>query len=217
MKELVKMVVTLVIISLIAGLVLAVTNNVTKEPIEKVRKTELETGLKKVLPATDNNLLDTKFSTNLNGREWTFYIGQYKGEYVGSAVKSYSDNGYAGKIEVLVGLTTGATIHAVLILKSNETPGLGSKVADPAFLNQFKKIENKQNTKRISINKDGGVIQTITGATISSNKDGGVIQAITGATISSRAVTEAVRKAVEAYIACMPYIESISKQEKMSP
>lgn len=200
MKELIKMVVTLVVISLLAGLVLAVANNLTKEPIEKARNTELETGLKKVLPATDNNLLDTKFSTNLNGREWTFHIGQYRGQYVGTAVKSYSDNAYAGRIEVLVGITTGATIHAVLILKSNETPGLGSKVAEPTFLNQFKELESRRNTNWIFIKKDGGEIQ-----------------AITGATISSRAVTEAVRKAVEAYIKCMSSIESIGNQAKTSP
>jgi electron transport complex protein RnfG len=200
MRELVRMVVTLVVISLLAGLVLAVTNKATKEPIEKARKAELESGLKKVLPPTDNNLLETTFSTNLGGREWTFYIGKYKGQYVGSAAKSYSDNGYGGRIEVIIGITTGVTIHAVSILKSNETPGLGSKVTESDFLNQFKGRRCEQDTKWISIKKDGGEIQ-----------------AITGATISSRAVTEAIKKAVDAYISCRTSLENISLQEKTSP
>ena len=63
---------------------------------------------------------------------------------------------------------------AFMMRIANETPGLGAKLGDAAFANQFG-------------GKDGQSLKV--------KKDGGEIDAITGATITSRAVCEAIADA----------------------
>lgn len=84
---------------------------------------------------------------------------------IGAAFKA-SGKGYAGAVETMAGMRNDGTITAVKVLSQNETPGLGSRVAEDAFTGQF-------------AGKDAVLL------------DG--VQAITGATISSRAVMESVK------------------------
>ena len=80
--------------------------------------------------------------------------------------------GYGGDINILVGLNDETTIKGITIISQEETPGLGTRIAEPFFTDQF------------------------TGIAISEvvlSRDGGQIDAITSSTISSSAVVEAVR------------------------
>jgi len=79
--------------------------------------------------------------------------------------------GYGGKIGILVGLETNRALRGIRIISHQETPGLGAKIPDTDFLDQF----------------DGLVPDQLVLA-----RDGGAVDAITGATISSRAVAEGV-------------------------
>lgn len=81
--------------------------------------------------------------------------------------------GYGGKINILVALEDENTIKGIAILSHLETPGLGARVAKPAFTDRFagKKIQD-----------------------IKLKSKGGQIDGITGSTISSRAVIDAVGK-----------------------
>jgi len=82
--------------------------------------------------------------------------------------------GYGGPIEMLVGIDTQGRVTGVKILNHRETVGLGAKIVDPKFLNQFK---GKTNADALEPKKD--------------------IEAITGATISSRAVCAGVKEALK--------------------
>ncbi|HEX7320559.1 MAG TPA: FMN-binding protein [bacterium] len=90
--------------------------------------------------------------------------------------------GYAGKIPVtagidLAGIITGITIAGQgEILK--ETRGLGSRILEPWFAEQFKGKSEYQ---------------------VKLKKDGGDIDAITGATVSSRAVCNGINKGTAAF------------------
>jgi len=79
--------------------------------------------------------------------------------------------GYGGDIEIICGLHEDGTIIATRVLQQSETKGLGDKVAEEAFGDQF------------------------------TGKDSSIpgISAITGATISSNAYLEAVRSAFTAF------------------
>lgn len=88
--------------------------------------------------------------------------------------------GYAGPIEVVVGVTNDGALRAIRILSQSETPGLGAKAPAPAFSGQF---ENKS-AERLTVVK-----------TPPSAPD--QIQAISGATITSDAVTSGVNAALE--------------------
>jgi len=93
-----------------------------------------------------------------------------KGERVGWVIKS-SGQGYADKIELLVGLdTTAETISGLFVLDQKETPGLGNKVIETQWRGQF---IGKQTGSALSVTKSGASasdeIDAVTGATISSN------------------------------------------------
>ena len=83
--------------------------------------------------------------------------------------------GYGGDISILVGLEDAQTVKGVIILSHSETPNIGSKAMEPAFINQFAGIDISD----IAFVKDGGLI----------NRDG-----VTGATISSSAIINAVKQ-----------------------
>jgi len=168
-----NMVVVLTIICGVSAFALSLVYNITKAPIAKQKRLEMIQAIKSVLPAKVKNdpLKDKK---NINGRN--VYIGKdSKGNVVGVAFKCISNEGYGGKIEIMLGLKVNGTINAIQILSHAETPGLGAKIEEPWFKNQFKG-RNLKNTKW------------------KVKKDGGDIDQISGATISPRAVTKAVYK-----------------------
>lgn len=84
--------------------------------------------------------------------------------------------GAQGPIRIAGGVDASfSTITGVQIMKHGETPGLGAKITEPDFRNQFLDISL---------------------ADMKLSKDGGKIDAITGATISSRAVIDALNAGV---------------------
>ncbi len=84
-----------------------------------------------------------------------------------------SAQGFDGAVTVMAGWDkTLAKVIGIYVLSHTETPGLGTRIAEPPFTNQF-----------IGINIDD----------VALNRDGGQIDAITSSTISSSAVVDAVR------------------------
>jgi len=107
-----------------------------------------------------------------------------KNEFVGAAVESSSNNGFAGRINVMVGFDKDGVIVNYSVLEQKETPGLGTKMVE-----WFKTDKGNQNIK--------GKNAATTNLTVS--KDGGEIDAITASTISSRAFLFTIRNAYHAY------------------
>ena len=101
-------------------------------------------------------------------------------QFIGAAVKTYSKNGFGGKIELMVGMLANGNINKVSILSQAETPGLGANMVNDKFKNQFDGKDPKTFILKVK-------------------KDGGDVDAITAATISSRAVAEAVKRAADGF------------------
>ena len=181
MKEFFKLVGILTVICAAAGLLLAVVQRATKEPIEAAGRAERLDAIKRVLPPYDNEPDRNSVTVEgPHGNPWTFYVARRDGAFAGAAFETVSSQGYGGDIVVMVGVSADDQVHAIEILKAKETPGLGAKIADPEFKSQFA----------------GRDIQTTTWAV---KKDQGDIDQITAATISSRAVVSAVEKALKVY------------------
>lgn len=129
-----------------------------------------------------NDLEKEKIIVNLNDNGTssvcTVYPAKDNNNIIGYAVTSVK-KGYSGKIEVVVGVLPDNSIRAIKVLKQNETPGLGSKVNTPEFLNQFSG-------------------KTLDSYNFKVKKDGGDVDAITAATVSSRAASEAIELALKA-------------------
>lgn len=177
----VNLLVTLTVITLVAGLSLGFVFQWTKEPIAAAQMQKQLQAIEAVVKDYDNNPVTEKFkvATTL-GDSLEFFPAKSKGTLIGMAIKSHSSKGYSGDISLMVGFTVNGEIQNVVVIEHKETPGLGSKMSDSKFLNQF-------------LEKNPGDIN------LRVKKDGGSIDAITGATISSRAFSEAVQKAYETF------------------
>lgn len=102
------------------------------------------------------------------------------GMLVGTVIE-ISPRGYGGPIIASVGISNKDEISSIAINKMDqrETPGLGTKVTNASFRDQF-------------AGKSGEALKL--------KKDGGEIDAITAATISSRAVAEGVKEGWQWYM-----------------
>ncbi len=115
------------------------------------------------------------------------YPATRDGVRVGTAVQSFSSAGYGGDLTVMVGFDSEGRITGSTVLQHVETPGLGAKLTEESFRDQF-------------IGMQPGV------APLAVTQDGGHVDAITAATISSRAFVEAVNRAWQAVDAALPSV-----------
>ena len=100
----------------------------------------------------------------------------------GSVAFEIITNGYSKNgLDLLVAMNTDGSVKAVSVVSVSDTPGLGTKVQDSAFLAQFSGKTDQLNV----VKKQPGADNEI--------------QAVTGATYSSTGVTEAVNIAIDIY------------------
>lgn len=92
-------------------------------------------------------------------------------------------NGYQGVIKIMVGVTPDISkITGIKVLEQVETPGLGGRISEKEFQEQFRGISTEP------------VIEYVKNKKPSKPNE---IQAITGATISSRSVVSIINKYIE--------------------
>lgn len=174
-----NMLFALFLICLVSGGVLGLIFNLTKEPIEKVKEAKQKKAIEEVLPSFQR-LENKKIKSALESENdsLTFSIAyDADNHFVGAAIETFTDKGFGGEVRLMVGLLPDGTINKVSVLSHGETPGLGAKMTDPQFKDQF----NDKNPASF---------------TIKVKKDKGDVDAITAATISSRAFCDAVNRAI---------------------
>lgn len=161
-KDMVRLGVTLLLICGLAGLGLAVVYAQTNPVIEQRAKDDLLAAAKAAIPGADTITEQTK-----DGQ--TYWVGESAGTLVGAAMRVTS-TGYnkSEPILMMIGLNTKGEVVSVGIVTINETPGIGMKVRDKAFLSQFPGEANPNSVDNVS-----------------------------GATFSSNAVKSGVGKAIE--------------------
>ena len=179
-----NMVLVLSGIALFAAGTLASVYEFTKAPIVASKVAKQQNAIKEVLPASFDHLAEpVKIA---DGAENIVVHKAYnaKNEFVGAAVESSSNNGFAGKIVIMVGFDKDGNIVNYSVLEQKETPGLGTKMVD-----WFKTYKGNQSI----IGKNPAL------ANLTVSKDGGEVDAITASTISSRAFLFSVRNAYHAF------------------
>jgi electron transport complex protein RnfG len=176
MKEVVRFASILTIVSLIAAGSLAWVNRMTRSKIVFRQSEQMKNALLSVLPGTEKGCV---IPVEKDGK-----ILYYKGygnndttQFVGYAF-SVSPKGYSSVIHTLVGMDSTGMIFCIKILSEQETPGLG---------NHCEEIRRNESVSWWQAQFSG---KSAIGLTI--DKDGGPIQSITGATITSRAITEGI-------------------------
>ena len=188
MREMIKMVIILTVLSSFSGGLLAALRNGTMERIEN-QQLEFVKGpaIREILKGASNDPIIDRFKIDDDGVERSFFVGVFDGKPSRITFETYG-KGYAGDVGVMVGVNTeedrlmsiGVTTHA-------ETPGMGAKAKDdPSYARQF---------TGLSLDKP-----------IKVSQDGGSVSAISGATITSRAVCSAAQEASDIYKRLKPQI-----------
>lgn len=98
-------------------------------------------------------------------------------------------NGFQGEIKVMVGVDQGLNkIQYIHVLESVETPGLGARIAEDNFQQQFKGASIREEIRLAKGPKpeDKGPPAPV------------AVQAITGATISSEAIVDIINRKIAA-------------------
>jgi len=161
-STLINMILSLVLISMTMSAALAIVYLKTKGPIETTARQREIDAIKQVSPGFDSDPASAK--TERDGV--VIYPVSNQDKPVGYAVKTYTDKGFGGHIEIMAGFLPDGTIYKVSVLQHKETPGLGTKMSDERFSRQF---EGKNPADfKLRVKKDGGQVDAITAATVSS-------------------------------------------------
>jgi len=176
------------VVALAASAALGFANQQTKEPIAAAQARDLQESLRQVLPSErfDNDLLRDALSVRDGQTDTVVYRASLHGEFSG-AVFRVSGHGYAGPIDLVIGVDKDGTVLGVRVTRHSETPGLGDKieVAKSEWVRDFEgKALGHPAPERWQVKKDGGDFDQFAGATI-----------------TPRAVVKAVRQGLEFYAA----------------
>lgn len=184
MKEMMKNTGIMVAITLIAGLLLGIVYQVTKEPIAVQEAKAKQEACQEVFADASSfdavevaAVEESAWSSAGYGQETIDEVMMAKdsaGETLGYVVTVTTKEGYGGDIRFTLGVRMDGTVNGISILSISETAGLGMR-AEEILKPQFadKNVEKFEYTK--------------SGATSESQVD-----AISGATITTNAVTNGV-------------------------
>jgi len=163
-----NMVLTLFFVTFISSTALGFFYEITKMPIKKAALAKKIKAIKKVVPPFTNNPIDDQYTVSSDLGELTFYPAMKDEKLVATAIQSFSNQGFGGRIDLMVGIVPDETIYDIAVLSHRETPGLGDKMdrKKSNFSEQFK--GKNPNLFKFEVKKDGGDVDAITAATISS-------------------------------------------------
>ena len=186
MKGMIKDALILFAITLIAGLMLGVVNDITKEPIAQQEQKAKNEACQNVFAAADSfeaqELADSAqieqvlTDAGISGADVDELMAakDASGALLGYVITVKDHEGYGGDIQFSMGITNEGTLNGISLLSISETAGLGMRAGE-VLVPQFA----DKNVSKFTYTK--------TGATADSE-----IDAISGATITTNAVVNGV-------------------------
>lgn len=173
----IKMLLTLSAIGIISGGLLSQIDSWAAPKIEMHRKAAMEEAIFNVQPEAENY-------EQIESAEFPlFEVFDSEHNSLGYAVL-YEGNGFQGNIRLMFGVEKNLnTLKGLEILEQVETPGLGTKVAESDFKDQFNGLRCETQ------------VDWVKGASPSKPNE---IQAVTGATISSKSVVQIINNGLQA-------------------
>lgn len=166
MKEAIKITSVLTSVCLICALLLSVVYSSVNKKIEINKEKRVEEALTTLAPEAEN------IEKDYIGEEIIYKLFDQEKDLIGYGFVA-SGQGYQGMIKMLVVSDISLEyLKGVEVVESLETPGLGAKIQETPFKNQFRGLKVDENMVCVK-----GDVEEL-----------GQIKAITGATVSSRAV-----------------------------
>ena len=197
MREMIKMIVVLTVLSSFSGGLLASIRNGTAARIENQQLAFVKgPAIKQILADAANDPIADRFKLTDGDVERSFFVGVFDGQPKAVAFESFG-KGFGGELGVMVGVdVTNDKLFGVAVTTHSETPGVGSKAkTDPAFAAQFKGMPAID--------------------TFKVKPDGGQVDALSGATVTSRGVSVALTDAGQIYERLKPQlVEKLKAYEK---
>jgi len=178
--------------ALAAAVLLGIADLATRGAILLRQEEDLKASLEEVVPAElhDNDLLAETVTlpsaaANIGADETVVYLARKQGAVSAVCFKFVAPDGYAGPINIVIGIANNGEILGVRIIAHTETPGLGDK------------IEITKSPWVLSF--DGKSLDNLSMTEWAVKKDGGVFDQFAGATITPRKVVQAIRRGLEFY------------------
>ncbi|WP_028588522.1 RnfABCDGE type electron transport complex subunit G [Desulfocurvus vexinensis] len=187
MREIINMIVVLSLISGTSGLSLAYLKELTAKPIEdQVLFYVQGPAIKSVFADADNDPLAERKSFETPEGPVMVFPAKKGGKLTAVALEGFG-GGFGGDIGVIVGIDLAKdSLAGIGVTTLKETPGLGTRVAEPKFQQQFRGLP----LDRVGLSGKGGSVD-----------------AISGATVSSVGTVTAVNKAIDIYKGLKPQLE----------
>ncbi|MBR4040101.1 MAG: FMN-binding protein, partial [Clostridia bacterium] len=170
MGDIFKLALRLFVFALVAAVALAMTNEVTKGPIEAQKLAAKMEALNTVLPGCEYAQIEYEGLAEGSSLDEIFEAKDASGAVVGYALTA-APQGYGGPIPITVGISAEGHITQTYVGALQETAGLGTKVGEPDFKDQFIAIAADPDTLRNDVD-------TIGGATVSSSAFVGAVSEI---------------------------------------
>lgn len=153
-----RLTITLLLITAVVAAALAAVNSVTAPKIQAINEQKTQTAIEAVLPGGGEEIA----FTDDTGLVSTVYKGQS-----GYAVE-VTPSGFNGTVTMMVGVDNAGKVLGISVVNHTETAGLGAEAASQgtagtAFRSQFAGMSGS-----VSVTKDGGQVDALTGATITS-------------------------------------------------
>ncbi len=174
-------------VALLGGVVLLATtllsqaHHLTAASIAAAEARDLQASLAQVLPAGsfDNELAQDFLDIEGAQGPVRVYRARQGGRVVAVVMQLVAPNGYAGPIELVMGVDKDGQVLGVRVLKHKETPGLTDQIdagkGDWIFSFNGKDLGHPP-PERWAVKKDGGDFDQFTGATITPRAIVGVLK-----------------------------------------
>lgn len=178
-RESIRNTFSLMLITVIAGVLLGLVYEVTKEPIAREKMRAKEEAYKTVFAAaasfTEMGAIpeDTKEKLGEQGYDADIdeimEVKDSGGNHAGYVLTVTDHEGYGGDIQFAMGVKADGTLNGISFLSISETAGLGMKATEDKFKEQFagKKVSKFSYTKKGASSEDE--IDALSGATITTN------------------------------------------------
>jgi H+/Na+-translocating ferredoxin:NAD+ oxidoreductase subunit G len=174
-SQVMKLGLTLMVVGLIAAVGLGLTYTVTRKKIEAYdRQIETKAAVAALPGVRSSSELKEDLQLEQKAQEIDGIEGVYKSDK--GYVFKVNTRGYGGPLVLEVGVDLSGKVVGIAVVSSRETMGLGSKVLEA---DNLKRWTGKTPADKLQVGED--------------------VQAVTGATITSKAVTQQVKKALEAF------------------
>jgi len=180
------------VFALISTWLVAITFDVTEDPIAASEKKALLRNLHELIPTTihDNDLFTDVITVQdllLPGinKPQRVFRARLNDKPAALAIESVAPDGYSGNIFLLIAIRYDGSLLGVRVSKHKETPGLGDAI-DIERSDWVLDFNNKSLSNPIE--KSWRV-----------EKDGGEFDQFTGATITPRAIVKAVHRTLQYY------------------